>query len=233
MPDGLTFVPLEEAARMSGLRVTFIPGLPAVYSECLKNVLDYKKVPYTRVLHPPFKPGSESQEFLYMLTAQRSLPTMLYNDERPRNSWIEQVVLADKLGEGPSLIPSLGEDRVLMFGLMSELLGEDGLIWRKRLLFGKGPFTEKYGYTDSAAAEAPAKLAESLRLFVERLEKQKKAGWKPLHDRQLPQCPRHLFCDCPLLLLPSRAGHDSDHGREQGDAQTASNKPSGGSGYSG
>lgn len=171
------FVPLEEAVHMSGVRVTFLEGMPALWAECLKNFLDARKVPYTRALHPRFDDANPaSQDFLYQLTAQRSLPTMLYNDERPRNSWIEQVVLADQLGSGPSLIPTDPEQRVLMFGLMNELLGEDGLMWNKRLCWGQNSFTRKYGYTEEKGASAPTRIIQQLQMFLRRLEQQKAAG---------------------------------------------------------
>merc|ERR1712113_1126469 len=162
---------------MDGLRVTFIPGLPALFTECLKNMLDVKRVKYTRVIHPPMGKG-DNQAFLQQLTAQKSLPTMLYNDERPRNSWVEQVVLADKLGEGPSIIPSDPHDRMVMFGLMNELLGESGVVWNKRLLFGENPLTLKYGFSKEAAAQAPARIANSLKLFMGILKKQQDSGSK-------------------------------------------------------
>ncbi|CAE8622880.1 unnamed protein product [Polarella glacialis] len=194
------FVPLEEAAKLSGLRITLIPGVPGIYAECLKNFLDCKGVPYARALHPLMGRG-DNQAFLHQLTAQKSLPTMLYNDENPRNSWVEQVVLADKLGKGPSLIPSDPEDRVLMFGLMNELLGEDGIVWRKRLLFGQSAFTAKYGWSDSAATEAPAKIAESLRVFTEQLRKQQEAGSKYLIGNSL--CALDIyFATCSYMLAP-------------------------------
>ena len=45
--------PLEEAAAMtSGTRVTFMPGVQALYSEALKNICFIKKVPLIRALHP-------------------------------------------------------------------------------------------------------------------------------------------------------------------------------------
>jgi glutathione S-transferase len=179
---GIEFVPLEKAARMKGVRVTFLPGVPALFSECLKNFLDAKKVPYTRALHPAF---GKDQSFLYKLTSQTSLPTMLHDDERPRNSWIEQVVLADKLGGPPSLIPEKLDERVLLFGLMNELLGEDGLMWRKRLLFGASPFTEKYGHSDQAATEAPARIAEVVGSFAARIDAQRAAGSRYLLGKSL------------------------------------------------
>ena len=41
------FVSLEEAANMSGLRITLAPGRPGIFPMCLKNMLDAKRVQYT------------------------------------------------------------------------------------------------------------------------------------------------------------------------------------------
>lgn len=197
------FVTLEEAAKLNGVRITLIPGVPGIYAECLKNMLDVKGVAYTRALHPMMGKG-DNQAFLYQLTAQKSLPTMLYNDERPRNSWIEQVVLADKLGKGPSLIPSDAHDRVLMFGLMNELLGEDGVVWTKRLLFGQSDFTKKYGWTESAGQDAPRRLAASIQVFTEQLRKQKEAGSQYIIGTSLSALDIYL-ATCSYMLKPPGA----------------------------
>ena len=47
------FISLEEAAKMKeGTRITFIPGIQAIYAEALKNICYVKKIKITRVLHP-------------------------------------------------------------------------------------------------------------------------------------------------------------------------------------
>ena len=109
---GVEFSTLEEAGAPhpnGGLRITMLPGLPGLVSagnpplrvllcgsmfepiacacqwaEALKNLCDVKKLPYTRLIHP--FGDRDAQAFLYELTAQRSLPTMLYNDDPPRSS---------------------------------------------------------------------------------------------------------------------------------------------------
>ena len=51
--SGPDFVDLDTAAAMkTGTRVTFAPGMPALYSEALKNICFVKGVPLIRVLHP-------------------------------------------------------------------------------------------------------------------------------------------------------------------------------------
>ena len=177
-----TFISLTDAAAMTtGTRVTFIPGVPAMYSEALKNICFVKGIPLTRVLHPIMgidkTTGEDRQAQLYELTRQTSLPTMLHNDEHPRNVWIEQLALAERIGapDTPSLIPDDYAERAEMFGLCAIILAEDGLVWNMRIL-GDSPLGRKYGFSDQASARAPDKIASILRLLDKRLESQAQLG---------------------------------------------------------
>jgi glutathione S-transferase len=177
-----TFVTLDEAAAMKeGTRVTFIPGLQALYSEALKNICYVKGIPLIRALHPMMgvdkETGEDRQARLYELTSQTSLPTMFHNDERPRNVWIEQLALAERIGraDAPRLIPEDYGLRVDMFGLCAVVLGEDGLVWNMRIM-NDGPLSRKYGYSEEASAEAPRKIAEVLALLDARLSDQETQG---------------------------------------------------------
>ena len=176
------FITLDEAAAMTtGTRVTFIPGIPAMYSEALKNVCWVKGVPLIRALHPMMgvdkETGEDRQARLYELTSQTSLPTMLHNDERPRNVWIEQLALAERIGapDTPALLPADFEQRAEVLGLCAVILGEDGLVWNMRIL-GDSPLARKYGYSEAASAAAPGKIAEVLRMIDRRLEAQAERG---------------------------------------------------------
>jgi len=180
--DALRFISLEEAAAMTtGTRVTFIPGIPAMYSEALKNVCYVKGVPLIRALHPMLgvdkATGEDRQARLYELTRQTSLPTMFHDEERPRNVWIEQLDLAERIGAPgtPKLIPDDFEQRVEVMGLCAVVLGEDGLVWNMRILTDS-PLARKYGYSEEASTAAPAKIAEVIRLFDRRLEAQERRG---------------------------------------------------------
>ena len=180
------FITLEESASMEkGTRVTFVPGVQAMFSEALKNICFVKKLPLTRVLHPIMgvdeKTGEDRQAKLYELTSQTSLPTMFHDEERPRNVWIEQLALAERIGtkDSPKLIPDNFEHRVDMFGLCAVVLGEDGLTWNMRLLIDS-PLAQKYGYSEEASSEAPRKIAEVITLIDRRLEAQEKQGLRYL-----------------------------------------------------
>jgi glutathione S-transferase len=179
---GVTFYTLEEVGAPdpdAGLRITMLPGLPGLWAEALKNLCDVKKVQYIRAIHP--FGDKQAQEGLYKLTAQRSLPTMLYKDEPPRSALIEQINLAERLGatDAPKLIPSDVQERILMFGLLNELAGEGGIVYTVRLMGGpKSPLAVKYGYTPEAAAVGAQKIIEGLTALGKQLESQKAKGSK-------------------------------------------------------
>ena len=187
----LEFISLEEAASMEkGTRVTFAPGMQAMFSEALKNICFVKKVPLTRVLHPRMgvdkETGEDRQAKLYELTSQTGLPTMFHDNERPRNVWIEQLALAERIGavDSPKLIPDNFEHRVEMFGLCAVVLGEDGLTWNMRILVDS-PLAQKYGYSEEASSAAPGKIAEVIALIDNRLKAQEKNGSRYLIGNSL------------------------------------------------
>ncbi|MEM7097866.1 MAG: hypothetical protein AAF541_06355 [Pseudomonadota bacterium] len=176
------FISLEEAAAMTtGTRVTFIPGIQAMYAEALKNICYVKGIPLIRALHPMMgvdkETGEDRQARLYALTSQTSLPTMFHNEERPRNVWTEQLALAERIGAAGSakLVPDDFEERLEVMGLCSVVLAEDGLVWNMRIL-GDSPLGRKYGYSEEASAAAPGKIAEVLSLIDRRLEAQEAKG---------------------------------------------------------
>ncbi|HIL85582.1 MAG TPA: hypothetical protein EYG52_18970 [Pseudomonadales bacterium] len=176
------FITLDEAAAMTtGTRVTFVPGIPAMFSEALKNICYVKGVPLIRVLHPRMgideATGEDRQAKLFELTAQTSLPTMLHDEERPRNVWIEQLALAEQIGaaDTPTLIPHNFEHRAEVFGLCAIVLAEDGLVWNMRILTDS-PLGRKYGFSEEASAVAPHKIAEIITVFDRRLEAQAQRG---------------------------------------------------------
>ena len=164
------FVTLDEAAAMkTGTRVTFIPGIPALYAEALKNICFVKGIPLVRALHPMMgvdkETGEDRQARLYELTSQTSIPTMFHDEERPRNVWIEQLALAERIGAPgtPKLLPDSFEQRAEVLGLCAVVLGEDGLVWNMRIL-SDSPLAQKYGYSEEASAAAHQRRSRKSRV---------------------------------------------------------------------
>jgi glutathione S-transferase len=187
------YVDLEAAKTASGLRLLTVAGVPSPWGEALKGICRVKQIPHkiARIV-----PGHADGE-LIRWTAQSSLPVAVYNDERPRSSWIDQLYLAERLGPEPGLIPGAIADRIEMFGQSNELCGENGLGWLRRLTLldislARGDQTgmakalgAKYGYSKLAAESAPAKTAEILRHLAARLAEQKQRGSKFLIGERL------------------------------------------------
>ena len=180
-----------------------------MYSEALKNICFVKKVPLIRAIHPLMgldkETGRDRQERLYELTRQTGLPTMFHEEERPRNVWIEQLSLAEKIGSADSLalIPDNFKLRAEMFGLCAVVLAEDGIVWNMRIL-NDSPLAQKYGYSESASSDAPGKIAEGITLFDSRLEAQEALGSRYLVGDTLTAIDIY-WATMSMALLPAPA----------------------------
>jgi hypothetical protein len=120
----LKYASLTEARNMSGLRLILgAHTIPGPWREACKGIFYVKKIPYTPVASAG-QDGSDRE--LREWTAQTSAPVAIWNDERPRSTWIEQLYLAERLQPSPALIPANLEDRALMFGYINEIAGENG-----------------------------------------------------------------------------------------------------------
>ncbi|HXG18453.1 MAG TPA: hypothetical protein VNN62_05200 [Methylomirabilota bacterium] len=182
------YISVEEARKLSGLRVVLSPGVPGPWSEAARGILYVKKIPYVKVRQDI---GGENRA-LKEWTAQTTAPVFAWNDEPPRSTWIEQLFLAERLQPNPPLIPASIADRMLMFGYCNELCGEHGFGWSKRLLLLHSVLSNpnadeksrafsqylgsKYGYNAPEAGAAAARCAEILRTLTTRLEQQRAKG---------------------------------------------------------
>jgi glutathione S-transferase len=180
------YIEVEEARQMSGLRLVLIAGVPSPWGEAAKGILHVKKIPFVRVRHSLGGTNAALRE----CTGQTSAPVAMWNDERPRTGWVEQLVLAEELQPAPPLIPSSPEQRALMLGLSHEICGEMGLGWCIRLMAmdamgddahrAGSDFVRslqwKYGYSPARAATAPQRVAEILRTLHSRLAQQREHG---------------------------------------------------------
>jgi len=189
------YINISQAKAMSGLRIVASPGSIAPWSEAIKQIFSFKRVPYVLVAQK--LPGSDLE--LQEWTAQSSAPAAVWNDERPRSTWPEQLYLAERLAPDPPLIPGALEDRVAMFGLINEICGETGLAWSGRLRYlhqqlrATAPshhrssdaddiraiarqLGDKYGYSPKTAEGATRKIVEVLQGLSARMEQQRARG---------------------------------------------------------
>jgi len=184
------FIDLKQAIDMPGLRLVLISTTPSPWGEAVKGFFHVKKIAYVPVRHPMGK----DQSLLRQWTAQESAPVAIYNDERPRSTWPEQLYLAERLNPEPALIPQALEDRVRMFGWCNELAGETGLGWsRREMIFNRTlggtkaddqrlapmrTMARKYNYSAESAQAASRRVIEILRGLGELIGEQNKRGSK-------------------------------------------------------
>lgn len=218
----LNYISIAEARKMSGLRIVLgAYPIPGPWRESCKGVFHVKGLKYV-----PVRSGDEgssdlalglgdTQKELIAWSGQASAPVVAWNDERPRSSWIDQLNLAERLGPNPPLIPAATEDRIRMFGLANELLGEKGLIWTKRHLMVDAPLKslpaddpqrefwvflgKKYGYSPAAAAESVGWIKVVVDTFAQQILAQKARGSKYLIGSRLSALDIYWAACCAIL----------------------------------
>ncbi len=193
----MNYIDVAQARTMPGLRIVLSPGGPGPWSEAAKSICYVKKLSFVPVAQEVGGVNVELKEW----TAQTSAPAVIWNDERPRNLWNDQLYLFERLAPSPRLIPEGIEDRMAMFGYSNEICGENGLGWARRLMMFRstfsrsdgggrgralmGPMADKYGYSESAAQGAATRVADILRALSQRLESQRSSGSRFFIGNQL------------------------------------------------
>jgi glutathione S-transferase len=177
------YVDLEVAKSTSGVRLVTVGGIPSPWSEAAKGLLRLSNVPFVAVR---LMPGDKS---VREWTRERNAPVVMLEGEPPRTGWAEILELVERIAppNAKSLVPSSANDRVRMFGLAHEVLGEGGLGWSGRLaavhegLESDGArgfptmiakyLAAKYGYAKDRVEAAKKRVAESWALLDETLGK--------------------------------------------------------------
>lgn len=210
------WVGIREARDLPGLRLVLLRGFPSPWSEAARGIFELKKVSFAKVQ----RTTEDSRRSLLEWTHQESYPVAMYETERPRAGWAEILLLAERLGPVPALIPAEESDRVLMFGLAHEILGEMGLVWCRRLI-GLAPHQEarpndvevatysyKYGSSRTELDTAMERVTDVLQLLSQRLRRQKDLGREFLVGNSLSAVDiywavsANLFSPLPGDLLP-------------------------------
>lgn len=178
------YVSVEEAVPRDGLRMVVVGGVPSPWGEAAKGILHVLGVEWVAVRL------TYDSELLKDWAGQRSGPVALFEKERPRAGWAEILLLAERLAQAPSLLPTDPSDRAVVFGLSHEICGEAGLGWSRRLqlvhagLENAGGFPErvakylakKYGYRPDAGPGYGTRARELLGMLAARLEAQREKG---------------------------------------------------------
>jgi glutathione S-transferase len=183
----MNYLTVAEARDLPGLRLVLTAYMPGPWGEAAKFVLQARNVDFV----PVEQRAMEKNEDLFAWTGMRNAPICVFNDEPPQSTWLEILLLAERLGSGPSLIPDDEIDRALMMGFSTEICGPDGFGWSRRLeLMGrrdvKNPsetgnydmtrMTTAYGVTPETIARAPKRMVAIMRGLAAQLKKQKAKG---------------------------------------------------------
>jgi glutathione S-transferase len=123
--------------------------------------------------------------------------------------------LAERLAPKPPLIPADVDERARMFGLANELLGENGLVWAKRLLMVDVPLKslaaddpqrafwifmgEKYGYSPAVAEQAAQRIEAVVTTFTKQLSSQQARGKRYLVGDRLSALDIYWAVCCGIL----------------------------------
>jgi glutathione S-transferase len=180
----MDYIAVKDAIDMPGLRLVLTAGAPGPWSESAKAILQVKNIDFIPVQQDA---GGENLALQHW-TAQTSAPVAIYNNEAPRSQSLDILFLAERLDPTPALIPADANLRAQMFGLIREIIGEQGFAWNRRLLMLQplvhapgmeafvGGMASKYGYSDTGAALAPQRCVDILSLLSNQLLHQQSNG---------------------------------------------------------
>jgi glutathione S-transferase len=204
----MRFVEIDEARGARGLRVVVAGGIPSPWSQAAMSLFDLKQLDYVAVR---FRPAAQ---LVKEWTGSHNAPVVVYDDEPPRTGWADILALAERLGGRSSLVPIDDEQRVRLYGLANEILGEGGLCWNARLLMTHASVSTdgregwpaavaaylapKYGYALDRVAPARERAIGVMRLLDGVLEASRARG----HDYILGSQPTAVDVFAAAGLAP-------------------------------
>jgi glutathione S-transferase len=224
----MDYVSVAEARGMSGLRLALSAGTPGPWTIAARALFDIRKVPFVPVFQEIMAPNEE----LVAWTGRRNAPVAVYNDEPAVDGWLEILMLAERLGSGPSLFPGDPLDRALAMGFSAEICGHGGFGWARRLTMtatstirlpapqaaARDSMMSAYGSRPEAIGEAPRRVIGILRGLSAQLRRQREAGSDYLVGDRLSGCDVHwaafsqMIEPLPHAACPMDAGMRTVYG---------------------
>jgi glutathione S-transferase len=198
----MDYLSVAEARELKGLRLVLSAGVPGPWGIAAKAIFEARGVPYVPVRQEIMQPNED----LVAWTGRRNAPIAVYDDEPGLDNWLDIVMLAERLGSGPSLLPADPLDEALALGLSAQICGHGGYAWSRRLMMtraGAAPpqpselatrrdaMMGAYGMRPGAADAASQRAIKILRGLVEQLRRQREAGSDYLVGECLSACDIH------------------------------------------
>ena len=216
----MKYLSVAEARKLPGVRLVLTANMPGPWGEAAKAVLSARQVRYL----PVAQAVMESNDELYAWTGVRNAPVAVLDEEPPLSTWLDILLLSERIGHGPALLPSDPLERALVLGLATEICGSDGFGWSRRLeLMGRSTtrsppgaasfdmarMIRSYGVRPEAITRAPARMISIMHGLTAQLRRQHAAGCDYLVGDQLSACDLYwatfsLFvsplaeADCPM-----------------------------------
>lgn len=197
----MEYVSVAEAREMKGLRLALSAGTPGPWTIAARALFQIRDVPFVPVRQEIMQPNEE----LVAWTGRRNAPVAVYEDEPAVDGWLEILVLAERLGSGPSLFPDDPVERALAMGFSAEICGHGGFGWARRLTMtatapvslpedqraARDSMMSAYGGRPDAARDAPRRVIGILRGLATQLRRQRDAGSDYLVGKRLGGCDVH------------------------------------------
>jgi glutathione S-transferase len=172
------YVSVAEARAMKGLRLVLSAGTPGPWGIAARALFAIRNVPFVAVRQDLMQPNEDLRAW----TGVRNAPVAVFDDEPALHNWLDILMLAERLGSGPSLLPDDPVERALAVGFSAEICGHGGFGWSRRLdMAGSSgaphtPAMDAYGLRADAIRAAPARVAGILRGLATQLRRQREAG---------------------------------------------------------
>jgi glutathione S-transferase len=195
----MNYVSPAEGRKLPGLRLVLSVGVPNPWGEAAKAILKIKGIGFIPVAHHAMAPNDELREW----TGVRDAPVAILDDEAPLSIWIQILLMAERIGSGPSLLPEDALERALVIGISHEICGQDGFGWNRRLLMieanSQQPGTSQttalhvqllksWKASPETLARAHPRVIGILTMLADMLKRQQAAGSAYLVGKTLTAC---------------------------------------------
>jgi glutathione S-transferase len=200
----MEYATVAQARGMKGLRLVLSAGVPGPWGIAAKAIFAARGVPYAPVRQDLMQPNED----LVAWTGRRNAPVAVYDDEPAVDNWLDIVMLAERLGSGPSLLPDDPIDEALALGFSAQICGHSGYGWSRRLGMSRpdapmlppeqaaklSAMLAAYGLRPEAIAEAPKRVVRLLHGLSQQMRRQRAAGSDYLVGDRLSACDIHWAC---------------------------------------
>jgi glutathione S-transferase len=215
----MQYLSVPDARKVSGLRLVLSTQIPGPYGEAAKAILRLRGLSYIPVEQVLLAENKELRDW----TGVRNAPVAVLEGEAPMTTWLDILMMAERRGSGPSLLPSDPLDRAMVLGLSTDILSRDGFSWCLRLVMNSPclqvnnphptsmnkDIREAYGIQAEGADWAPEKIRSILTGLSRQLSRQLEKGSEYLVGDRLSAVDIYWACfsnpiaplaheDCPM-----------------------------------